>query len=244
MAIVKFINSKSKRGLNSLRQALVYTDDKNKTMGNRRLVGGIARNANDAFLRMNVTKKLWHKMDGRQYIHFVISPKGEVSGEKMLNISKDVQTYFKDYGSFYAIHKNTKNCHVHFILNSVRWDGKKYSQSRSDMRRFKNFVSDLCDKYDIEKDKAEEMFEWVDFLDDSEDHFKSITQPVSDYRPHIDDEYKPVCYRLGADGNYYPVNPVNPDGTVNMIQVINPTTDKVPMIYRVDDKGYLTLELE
>ena len=58
------------------------------------------------------------------------------------------------------------------------------------------------------------------------------------------DAYKPVCYRLGVDGNYYPVNPVNPDGTVNMIQVINPTTDKVPMIYRVDDNGYLTPELE
>ncbi|MBQ7109064.1 MAG: relaxase/mobilization nuclease domain-containing protein [Clostridia bacterium] len=244
MAIVKFINFKPKRGLKSLRQALDYVDDKNKTMGNHRLVGGIARNSNDAFLRMNVTKKLWHKTDGRQYIHFVISPKGEVSDEKMLNVSNDVQDYFKAFGSFYGIHKNTENTHIHFILNSVGWDGKKYSQSKSDMKKFKNFVSNLCEKYEIKIGKAEEMFEWVDFLDDSEDYFKNIAQPVSTYRPHINDAYKPVCYRLGVDGNYYPVNPVNPDGTVNMIQVINSTTDKVPMIYRVDDNGYLTPELE
>ncbi len=237
MAIVKFINSKSKQGMKSLRQALDYVDDKNKTAGNRCLVGGIARNSKEAFIRMNVAKKLWHKTGGREYIHFVVSPKGEVSDEKMLNISKDVQTYFKDFGSFYAIHKNTKNRHVHFILNSVGWHGKKYSQSRSDMRRFKNFVSDLCDKYDIGTDKAEEMLEWVGFTDN---YLNSIAQSVSAYRPHIDDEYKPVCYRLGADGKYYPVNPINRDGGMNMIQTINPKTDIVPMICFVDDEGYLT----
>ena len=226
MAIVKFINSKSKKGLKSLRQALSYVDDKNKTMDNHRLVGGIAKNSNDAFLRMNVTKKLWHKTDGREYIHFVISPQGEVSDEKMLNISKSVQDYFKVFGSFYGIHKNTENTHVHFILNSVGWNGKKYSQSKSDMKKFKNFVSDLCEKYEIK-------------IDDSEDYFKSLVQPIQTYRPHFNDVYKPVCYRLGVDGNYHPVNPVNPDGTINMIEVINPNTDKIPMIYPVDDNGYL-----
>ena len=244
MAIVKFINSKSKRGLKSLQQALDYIDDKNKTMENRRLVGGIAKNSNDAFIRMNVVKNLWHKNTGRQYIHFVVSPKGKVPDENMLDVSKKVQGYFKDFGSFYGIHQNTENSHVHFILNSVGWNGKKYSQSKSDLKKFKDFVAELCEKYEIKTDTAEEMFEWVGFLDDSEEYFKSITQPASTYRPHIDDEYKPACYRLGADGKYYPVNPVNTDGTVNMIQVINPKTDKVPMIYRVDDKGYLTLELE
>ncbi len=240
MAIVKFINSKSKRGLKSLRQALVYVDDKNKTMGNCRLVGGIAKNSDDAFIRMNTVKNLWRKNTGRQYIHFVVSPQGEVSDEKMLNISKDVQSYFKSFGSFYAIHKNTENCHVHFILNSVGWHGKKYSQSKSDMKKFKDFVSELCEKYGIKMDKTEEMFEWVDFLDDSEDYFKSITQPVQAYSPHINDAYAPVCYRLGINGNYYPVNPVNPDGTINMIQEINPDTDITPMIYLVDDDGNLT----
>lgn len=240
MAIVKFINTKSKRGIKSLRQALEYVDDKNKTMNNRRLVGGIAKNSDDAFIRMNTVKNLWHKNTGRQYIHFVVSPQGEVSDEKMLNISKDVQSYFKGFGSFYAIHKNTENYHAHFILNSVGWNGKKYSQSKSDMKKFKDFVSELCEKYGIKMDKSEEMFECVDFLDDSKDYFKSITQPVQAYRPHINDAYTPVCYRLGIDGNYYPVNPVNPDGTVNMIQVINPKTDIVPMICLVDDEGYLT----
>ncbi len=240
MVIVKFINSKSKRGLKSLQQALDYVDNKNKTMDNRRLVGGIAKNSDDAFIRMNVVKNLWHKNTGRQYIHFVVSPKGKVSDEKMLGISKDVQDYFKGFGSFYGIHKNTSNSHVHFILNSVGWDGKKYSQSKSDMKKFKNFVSDLCDKYDIETDKAGEMFEWVDFLDDSEEYFKSITQPASTYRPHIDDEYKPVCYRMGIDGKYYPVNPVNSNGTVNAIQHLNPKTDIVPMIFCIDENGYLT----
>lgn len=240
MAIVKFINSKSKRGLKSLHQALSYIEDKNKTMDNRRLVGGIARNSNDALLRMNVTKKLWHKTDGREYIHFVISPQGKVSDEKMIDISKNVQNYFKTFGSFYGIHKNTENTHVHFIVNSVGWDGKKYSQSKSDMKKFKNFVWDLCEKYKIKISKAEEMFEWVDFLDDSQDYFENIAQPVSTYRPHINDAYKPVCYRLGVDGNYYPVNPVNSNGSVNMIQVIDSKTDKIPMIYHVDDNGYLT----
>ena len=240
MAIVKFINSKPKRGLKSLRQALDYVDDKNKTMDNHRLVGGIAKNSNDAFIRMNVVKNLWHKNIGRQYIHFVVSPQGKVSDEKMLDISKDVQGYFKGFGSFYGIHKNTENSHVHFILNSVGWNGKKYSQSKSDLKKFKDFVAELCKKYEIKTDTTEEMFEWGDFLDDSEDYFKCFSFPVQQYRPHIDDLYKPVCYRMGVDGKYYPVNPVNSNGTVNAIQHITPKTEIVPMIFCVDENGYLT----
>ena len=240
MAIVKFINSKAKQGLKSLKQALNYVDDKNKTMDNQRLVGGIAGNSADAFLRMNVTKKLWHKTDGRQYIHFLISPKGEVSDKKMIDISTDVQDYFKNFGSFYGIHKNTKNTHVHFILNSVGWNGEKYSQSKSDMKKFKNFVSDLCKKYEIEIDKTEEIFEWIDSDEDSEYNLQNIMQPVYSYNPHTNDKYLPICYRLGVDGNYYPVNPINPDGTLNAFQIINPDTDKIPAIYFIDDDGYLT----
>ncbi len=240
MAIVKFINSKSKLGNKSLRQALDYIDDSSKTRGNPRLVGGIAKNSKDALMRMEIIKKLFHKTDKRQYIHFVISPQGKIEEEKMLNMTKDVHGYYKNFYSFYAIHQNTDNTHVHFILNSVGLDGKKFNQSKREMKIFKDFVSRSCLKYNIEIDKTRELINWYNFANSSHSYIAQSKQFQQEYRPHINDMYKPSCYRLGVDGNYHPVNPVNSDGTVNMIQKINPDTDIVPMIYTVDDKGYLT----
>ena len=237
MAIIKFINSKSKLGNKSLKQALDYIDDSSKTRGNSRLVGGIAKNSKDAFMRMEIIKKLFHKTDKRQYIHFVISPQGKIEEDKILNMTKEVHSYYKNFYSFYAIHQNTDNTHVHFILNSVGLDGKKFNQSKGGMKKFKDFVSKSCLRFNIEIDKTRELINWYNFLNNSCIAQSNLTEPV--YRPHINDMYKPCCYRLGADGNYHPINPINSDGTINMIQKINSDTDIIPMIYTVDDKGYL-----
>lgn len=243
MAIVKFCNGKSKGGLKSLKNALRYIDDADKTLGNPKLVGGIARNAQDAWMRMTALKRLWHKTDGRQYIHSVFAPKGCIADNKMLSIAKEIQKYFSNYVCFYAIHKNRPNTHTHFILNSVGLDGRKFNQSKADLKKFKKFIESLCEKYDVGLSEEEDIVYWASNVSNWQDYIEDChtqnEQYIDEYRPHINDIYMPVCYRREEDGNMYPINPMNEDGSINMIQVINPETDKVPMIHIIGDDGYL-----
>lgn len=243
MVVVKFCNSKSKQGIKSLQRAMNYIDDENKTMENPRLVGGIARNAKDAYTRMNAIKQLWHKSGGRQYIHGVFAPKGKVEDYKMLYAADKIQSYYSNFTIFYSIHKNRPNTHLHFILNSVGNDGRKFNQSKSDLKKFKKYVDKFCEEYEIGFSESENIICFSNNVCDWEMHYNDISQEesiVRSYIPHITDGYFPICYRQGFDGNIYPISPVNTDGTVNMIQVINPDTDITPMIYLVDDDGNLT----
>ena len=75
MAIVHFINSKSKQTIKGMACVLRYTTQDSKTITdyNEKLVTGVNCNADSAYTEFCNTKKLFGKQDGRQYYHFVQS---------------------------------------------------------------------------------------------------------------------------------------------------------------------------
>lgn len=161
----------------------------------------------------------------------------------LLHLNALYDLHLHNYTCFYAVHKNRPNTHTHFILNSVGLDGRKFNQSKSDLKKFKKFIESLCEKYDVGLSDEEDIVYWASNVSDWQNYSACCDiqneQAMDEYRPHINDTYMPVCYRMAEDGNMYPVNPMNADGTINMIQIINPETDKVPMIHIVDEDGYL-----
>ena len=75
MAIVHFINSKSKQTAKGMAYVLRYTTQDSKTVdvNGVKLVTGINCTADSAYTEFCNTKNLFGKSDGRQYSHFVQS---------------------------------------------------------------------------------------------------------------------------------------------------------------------------
>lgn len=89
---------------------------------------------------MNV-KKFYEKMNGRAALHGIISlPVEESDIERsadLMSLCNDVLAeIFPNHQAVFAVHTNTENLHIHFIVNSVGLDGKKIHQP-------KNFVCDV-----------------------------------------------------------------------------------------------------
>ena len=96
---------------------------------------------NDAVKAMMDVKKFYGKLDGRAALHGIISLPVEESdpanAPKLMALCESVlKEIFHDHQAVFAVHTNTENLHIHFIVNSVGLNGKKIHQP-------KRFVSDV-----------------------------------------------------------------------------------------------------
>lgn len=104
-----------------------------------------------AYSQMMLTKKAFHKEDGRLGYHIIQSFKGkEISPEKCNQIGKEFakQLWGDKYQVLVCTHTNKDNIHNHIILNSVSFiDGSKYHNSNVDIALMKQTNDDICFKY-------------------------------------------------------------------------------------------------
>ena len=143
MAIIRYFNSKNSmsKGKYTLKRVLNYISNPEKTAGQ---TGGLYVNEKNALERMRAVKQYYGKEDGRIYIHFTISFKGKRDVQNLYEFAEEVSEQFSDFQVLFAIHNNTANHHIHFVINSVSIsDGHKFSQSRDDMNKFKKFIAYL-----------------------------------------------------------------------------------------------------
>lgn len=72
--------------------------------------------------------------------------------------------YEKKYQIYTKFHENTNNFHAHCIINSVGIDGKKFSQSQSELRGLIAFANCQLEKHGLKKIGKifEESFERMD----------------------------------------------------------------------------------
>lgn len=104
-------------------------------------VGGcnlVSTDIKDAVKEMMDVKKFFKKMDGRAALHGIISLPEEQSkienAPKLMMLCESVmKEIFPDHQVIFAIHTNTENLHVHFIVNSVGLSGKKIHQNNKFM---------------------------------------------------------------------------------------------------------------
>lgn len=106
-----------------------------------------------AYSQMMLTKKAFHKEDGRLGYHIIQSFYGnEVSPEKCNKIGIELaEALWGDkYQVIVCTHINKDNVHNHIVLNSVSFiDGSKYHNSNAEIAFLRETNDDICMKYGL-----------------------------------------------------------------------------------------------
>jgi len=164
MAIVKFNNSRNSRGSrrDKLKRSIEYIVDKKKTYPY--LIGGLGVDEENALERMQTVKNYYGKEGGREHIHFCVSFEGECDTEAVYYIAETIASFYSGYQILYAVHLNTNNTHIHFVLNTVCVEnGYKFTQSPSELQKFKEYVQNIVERSGIE---MKETYIYEDYYDD------------------------------------------------------------------------------
>ena len=137
---------------NNLQAVINYAKNGDKTE-NGILVSAINCLEDKAYEQMNLTKKAFHKENGRQGYHFIQSFNGnEVSPQKANRIGLELaeNLWGDKYQVLVCTHTNKENIHNHIILNSVSFiDGSKYHNSNVELALLRETSDELCIKYDL-----------------------------------------------------------------------------------------------
>ncbi len=138
-------NNKGNRAIN-------YITKDEKTSIN--LTTGINCSPESAFEEMMITKKMFNKEGGRQFIHFThsYSDKEKIDPALAHEISLKLIEHprFKDFQIIAATHVDKDHIHTHFVLNTVNAEtGKKWRQSRKELEGLKDYSNELCKEYGL-----------------------------------------------------------------------------------------------
>ena len=150
---VKYVMNKEKTTAVSLRDALDYAANRDKTEQSC-FESSYTCTLETAFADMRQTKERWHKSGGVQGYHLVQSfAAGEVSPELAHQIAKELADRVLGGRYEYVIgtHLNTGHIHSHIVWNSVSCvDGKKYrSNYKSYVTEIRAVSDELCRKYKL-----------------------------------------------------------------------------------------------
>lgn len=134
-----------------LQRECQYVDNDIKTLdgtyvGTQNL---ISDDVSGAVQEMMKVKEFYGKSDGRAALHGIISlPAGESGREHASDLMKMcsgvIKELFPDHQAVFAVHTNTDNLHIHFIVNSVGLNGKKIHQ---DNRFITDVLQPCVNKY-------------------------------------------------------------------------------------------------
>jgi len=106
-----------------------------------------------AYSQMMLTKKAFHKEDGRLGYHIIQSFNGnEISPDKCNKIGIELaqQLWGDKYQVIVCTHTNKKNIHNHIVLNSVSFiDGSKYHNSNVEIALLRETNDDICKRYGL-----------------------------------------------------------------------------------------------
>ncbi|SCW50431.1 Relaxase/Mobilisation nuclease domain-containing protein [Lachnospiraceae bacterium C10] len=109
---------------------------------------------------MMQVKQFYGKLDGRVATHGIVSLDASESdprnaGKLMELLNELMEKVFPDNQVVYAVHTNTENLHIHFIINTVGLDGKKIHMDKMFMRQVMEVeVNNLAEKYGFTPNEA------------------------------------------------------------------------------------------
>ena len=152
MAILKVIPNESR----SLAGMLEYVRDADKVLY---YDGILILDLNDPLKEFWLTKWAYGKPYGRQYKQIILSFTTEESREipvdLFIRVVKEAAIVLAANTSVqmvYALHGNTDNVHVHFLLNSVSpWTGKKLQITNKILLQMKLGINRVLCRYGLQK---------------------------------------------------------------------------------------------
>lgn len=140
MAIIEAISSKA-----NIKRIISYVTQDKKT--NVNLITGKDCLAESCLEEMLYTKNLYHKNNGRQYIHIIQSfdSKDNLSAGQVHNVGIKLANTFNGFQVLVATHIDKNHLHNHLVINSVSFEnGYKIQMSKKDLQYIKDYSDKLC----------------------------------------------------------------------------------------------------
>ncbi len=114
--------------------------------------GGYAIDPEYAFDQMRLVKEAYHKTEGVQLKHFLLTFSHEemmhLDFKDLLELGFQVGKVLERYQIVYCIHLDSDYIHMHFVMNTVSFeDGKKYSDGLVGFQRVKDFLEKRFPKW-------------------------------------------------------------------------------------------------
>lgn len=102
--------------------------------------------------QMMLVKDLWHKTNGRQCRHFIVSFDNteELSFDEAVKYGFEIAAYYSaSYQIVFALHLDPQ-FHLHFVMNSTSYvDGRKYSGSLEDYYKLRQHIKELNPSWQV-----------------------------------------------------------------------------------------------
>lgn len=167
--MLKFVNGRNSE-LSQLTEIINYVRNPEKNSGN--LYASVGLRINEAAEDMKTVKVLKNKTEGRQYIHFILSFDENVDVLVAHRIGRKVLRYHgTKFQILMAVHNNTRNVHCHFIVNTVGKENRKFSQSKEEMLKFREFVNNILEAEGLDSIGAEQEEISFDCMDEEDTSF-------------------------------------------------------------------------
>lgn len=189
---------------NSIGNELTYVTNDIKTVNGLYVGGRHITDISHATEEMMQVKEFFGKLDGRVVTHGVISLDEEESnpknaGKLMLLLNELMQEVFPQNQVVYAVHTNTENLHIHFIINTVGLDGKKIHMDNKFMREvFEEAVNKFAEQYGFTPNDAWRKERKVDTMPIVAR--KILVRKLIDYAIEQTDTYDAFIAYLRVDG--------------------------------------------
>ena len=158
MAITKLLRLKEcSRGnkAHHLKNNIRYILNPEKTQGGLNIGGNAGVTWDWVYETMVENKRYWHKEDGSQGFHYVISfpPEADVSIQTAHEVAQEFcsELLGENYYYVYAIHDDKPHLHIHVTFDSVsRLTGLKYHSPHGDWeKRIQPITAAVCKKFGL-----------------------------------------------------------------------------------------------
>ena len=138
----------------ALHDVITYIVNPDKTPSG--YIGGIAVNPQNAITEMGAVSRYYGQDKGVRLRHFILSfrPR-ELWGKKADSIRAAYQIayavaqyYGGEYQIIYAVHENTRNPHIHFVMNTTNYrTGMKYQGKKQCLHNFLKWINVVLEPY-------------------------------------------------------------------------------------------------
>ena len=147
-------------GLMQVGREVSYVINDLKTLQGLYVGGRHISDIQNATNEMMQVKEFHNKLGGRVALHGIVSlPVGESgkenAGKLMMLVDNLLEEIFPYHQAIYAVHTNTDNLHVHFVVNTVALNGRKIHMDNNFMSKvFDPYLNKLARKYGFSPNMA------------------------------------------------------------------------------------------
>ena len=135
----------------ALTDVINYVVNSCKTPSN--LIGTFSVRLGYAAQQMELVSRAFNNYQKLRLRHWIISfgDHDLINPIEAYYIAVEAAKFYADrYQLVFAVHEDTDQVHVHFVMNQVSYvDGRKYSGTKKEYYDFIYYMKDVCAEYDI-----------------------------------------------------------------------------------------------